>query len=348
MRHIPESEQREIADPSPLLDESGNLVQIGWARRPLLDCNLENARTVRFRPLQRFRIKRWDYYGVTSPDGYFSITLADLGYAGTAFVYFVDFAKGTYHEESVTIPFERGLTLARNSDAGLCRYSSKRIQVNFNVERVCRRVEVRWDGFAGGQLRADLRYTLPPEHESTVVATPIRGGRFYYNRKINCMPVEGILQIGNKISRFDTKTTLGNLDWGRGIWEYNSLWVWASASGFLSDGRTVGLNFGYGFGDQSAATENSVLIGGRIHKLGDVTIDYSDTDFTRPWRMKSDRVDLVFTPFLERVAATNLAVIKSEVHQLFGRYTGTVIDDSGDDVHIDGVIGWAEEHHARW
>ena len=60
--------QREIILPGPLLDSRGRLAQAGWARQPLLDCNLE---AVRFypsllRPLQRVRIKRWDYYGVIS------------------------------------------------------------------------------------------------------------------------------------------------------------------------------------------------------------------------------------------------------------------------------------------
>jgi hypothetical protein len=56
----------------------------------------------------------------------------------------------------------------------------------------------------------------------------------------------------------------------------------------------------------------------------------------------------VFTPFLERVAKTNLAVITSEVHQMFGRYAGKVIADSGERIEIDGLIGFAEEHQARW
>jgi hypothetical protein len=63
------STQHELTTPSPLLTPRGRLAQVGWARQPLLDCNLE---AVRFyppllRPLQRFRVKRWDYYGVTTP-----------------------------------------------------------------------------------------------------------------------------------------------------------------------------------------------------------------------------------------------------------------------------------------
>ncbi len=37
--------QREITERSPLLNESGALVQTGWARQPLLDCNMERAQT---------------------------------------------------------------------------------------------------------------------------------------------------------------------------------------------------------------------------------------------------------------------------------------------------------------
>jgi hypothetical protein len=60
------------------------------------------------------------------------------------------------------------------------------------------------------------------------------------------------------------------------------------------------------------------------------------------------RLDLVFTPFLERVAKTDLKVLRSEVHQMFGRYNGTLVSDSGEKIEIKDAIGWAEEHNAKW
>jgi hypothetical protein len=36
------------------------------------------------------------------------------------------------------------------------------------------------------------------------------------------------------------------------------------------------------------------------------------------------------------------------VHQIFGRYRGTVRADDGEGVRLDDLIGFAEEHHARW
>src|SRR5690606_624306 len=130
----------------------------------------------------------------------------------------------------------------------------------------------------------------------------------------------------------------------------SSYWNWASASGFLPDGRAIGLNFGRGFGDLSRATENAVILDSRVHKLGNVAFDYASGDYLRPWRFTDDasRLDLTFTPFKERTARTNLGIIFSEVHQMFGRYSGQVVQDDGQLLEIHDLIGFAEEHRARW
>jgi len=342
--------QRELHGPSPLLDEQGNLVQVGWARQPVLDCNLEAARFYRFRFLQRFRIKRWDYYGLTTPTHFYSFTLADLGYAGQVFAYVVDLEAKTYHEQTLTIPLARGITLPRNSTEGSSHFEGQGVRFLFQADPEDRRISVAWPGFEGKGLRGEVRLHLPADHESMVIVIPIAGKRFYYNRKVNCLPAEGWIEYGGERTDIRPTQSLGNLDWGRGVWEYRSFWVWSSASGFLLDGRRIGLNLGFGFGDTSAATENAVILEGRIHKLGQVDFTYDSSDFMRPWRMVSPdgRLDLQFVPSLERVAATNLLVIASEVHQMFGRYYGTARTDDGEVLHLDGVLGFAEEHHARW
>jgi hypothetical protein len=57
---------------------------------------------------------------------------------------------------------------------------------------------------------------------------------------------------------------------------------------------------------------------------------------------------LDFVPCKDRLARTNLGVIFSQVHQMFGRYSGHVITDEGETIQIAALIGFAEEHHARW
>jgi hypothetical protein len=343
--------QTELTQPSPLLAADGQLTQVGWSRQPLLDCNLEHARFYSLPVLQRFRIKRWDYYGLTTPDRFFSATLADLGYAGQVFIYLIDFATGEYHEAALTVPFANGIVLPRNSTAGDSVFDNGKVRLAFRHETEARHISVAWPQFAGKDLAADVTLCPKPDHESMAIVIPMNSTRrFYYNRKINCLPAEGHLTWGSDRIEFEPDTSLGNLDWGRGIWDYRSFWVWASASGFLPDGRTMGLNLGFGFGDTSKATENALILDGRIHKLGQVNFQYSAQNFKEPWRMSSPdgRLELEFMPFIERVAKTNLLLIASEVHQMFGRYRGTVVADDGEVIRLDGLIGWAEEHHARW
>lgn len=344
--------QQEVTESLALLDSQGHLTKTGWARQAFWDCNLEAVRfyPLLTRPLQHFRVKRWDYYGIITPTHFYSFTLADLGYAGQVFAYILDFAGHSHHEETLTIPFGHGIQLPRNSTEGTSHYEGKSVRMTFQIEATGRRLSVDWDGFNGSKLAAEIFLHLPPEHESLVITIPIKGNRFYYNRKINCLPAEGWIESGGQRLELSPETHLGNLDWGRGVWEYKSFWVWASASGFFPDQRRVGLNLGFGFGDTSAATENALILDGRIHKLGQVDFIYDSGNFMAPWRMISPdgRLDLTFTPFYDRTAATNLLLITSEVHQMFGHYSGTAITDDGETLKLEGLLGFAEEHHAKW
>jgi len=345
--------QVEITRPGKLLAPSGRLAKVGWSRFPMLECNLEQASFYPgfLQPLQRFRIKRWDYYAVFTPRHFFSATIADLGYAGNVFVYFMDFVTGELHEEGLVIPFGKGLQLPRDSTQGVSCYEGKGAWLSFEVKPGCRQISVSWPGFNQGHgLWADLQLDEPPERESMTVVVPIKGRRFYYNRKINCMLAEGTLKYGNVTEEVKPHESLGSLDWGRGVWPYRSYWNWASASGFLPDGRTLGLNLGGGFGNTSVATENCLILDGRIHKLEQIQFAYDPHHYMKPWKFRDSqgRLELEFVPFKERVARTDLMLIFSEVHQMFGRYSGKVISDSGDVIPIVNLIGFAEEHHARW
>lgn len=343
--------QTELTKTGPLLQADGRLAQVGWARQPLLDCNLEAAQFYALRPLQHFRIKRWDYYAVFTPRRFFSATIADLGYAGNLFVYTLDFETGELHEEGLVALLGKGVDLPRNSHTGDSCFEDQRLKLAFSLHPERRHLSVSWPTFhAGRGIQAEIYLTEKPEYESMNIVIPIGEKRFYYNRKINCMPAAGMIHYGDQAETLDPGICLGSLDWGRGVWEYSSFWNWASASGFLSDGRRIGLNLGCGFGDLSKAGENAVILDNRIHKLEQVKFDYVSGDYMQPWKFTDTegRLALVFTPFKDRLAETNLGVIHSQVHQMFGRYNGTAITDEGETIEIKDLIGFAEEHHARW
>jgi hypothetical protein len=69
-----------------------------------------------------------------------------------------------------------------------------------------------------------------------------------------------------------------------------------------------------------------------------------------PWRFTDNqgRLELDFVPIIERVAETRLVIIDSEVHQMFGHYSGFAVGDDGEKIEIRNLLGFAEDHKARW
>ena len=188
-----------------------------------------------------------------------------------------------------------------------------------------------------------------------VIATPFEKPKhFYYNQKIVGMRAEGFCTIGAQRIAFSPDDSFALLDWGRGVWTYRNTWYWSAAQGTV-DGRPFGFNLGYGFGDTSAASENMLFLDGVAHKLGRVDFgipkkpDGTD-DLLAPWHFTDGegRLDLVFTPIFDRVSKTDVLVICSDQHQVFGRFSGTVRLDDGREVNLHDFLGFAEKVFNKW
>lgn len=335
--------QNELTQEGSLLDSQGNLAHVGWARRPLLNTNLEEARS-------RLGIKKWDYYCLFLPTHVVAFALADLTYAGSAFCYLIDRKSLVTIERAISLPGAMGVSLARNSDKGISSFRFGKVTFDFTVRDHDRLIQIHWPKFAGKDLKIDVTLSQEPDHESMAITTPMGPGKFYWNRKINNLRCSGLIQWGDLNIPCDPTTSLATFDWGRGIWPFQTKWVWSNASGFLPSGEPLGINIGTGFGENIQTNENSIIFDGRIHKLEDINFHYHSKDRMRPWQIEDSegRLKLVFTPSLVRTGKTDLLVIKTHVDQMFGVFNGSVQLDSGQTIEVKNLWGFAEEHFARW
>ena len=73
--------------------------------------------------------------------------------------------------------------------------------------------------------------------------------------------------------------------------------------------------------------------------------DASRSDVRTP---RSNRVDLRFVPSFHKAGALNLGLLATDLNVLFGHFEGALIDDDGARSEVSGLLGWAEEHLARW
>ena len=342
--------QHEITSSVPLLDEHGNLTEPGFARRllPVYDRKKVRSRLT--------RLKEWDYYYVGNDRFGAALTIADNGYMGLDSISFLSFTDAPWEiTKSVMRAFPLGRTdLPASSDAGVSASAGRHHRLTFRTEGGERTLCAHMDRFRGEDA-IDVRLTLTDEpRDSMVICTPFeKPGHFYYNQKINCLRASGTVTLGDDVYVFRPDEAFGVLDWGRGVWTYHNTWYWGSASG-LCGGVPFGFNIGYGFGDTSAATENMLFYGGRAHKLSAVTFHIPQSggkdDFLRPWRFSSDdgRFELDFRPVIDRAACTDFKLLKSNQHQVFGRFSGTVILDDGTRLAVSDLFGFAEKVENKW
>ena len=168
------------------------------------------------------------------------------------------------------------------------------------------------------------------------------------------MKAKGYCKVRGETYNFDESDSLGTLDWGRGIWTYKNTWYWASLQTRLADGKTFGFNLGYGFGDTSNASENMLFVDGVAHKLDQVVFEIptkdGKDDFMSPWKFRDNegRLDLDFVPVIDRVDVTDVLVIASHQHQVFGKYSGKVVLDDGTVLEIKDQLGFAEKVFNKW
>ena len=343
--------QNRITQRGPLLDEHGQLVQKGYATSCVLDYDPNTVKLLPFSWMNRLRLKEWDYYGTTTGDFFFSCCVANIGYMGLVFAYLVDFKTRQVVEKTLPTPFGFGCSLPKSSETGDIHFNHFGVKMDFLRREGRRELHVEWKRFHEGRtLKADLELEQPEGKNAIVMVTPIREKHFYYNHKINCMLTQGTVALGEDRRDLTHETAQTTLDWGRGIWEYGTFWNWANASGRLPDGRVLGLNLGKGFGDLSYASENTFYLDGEMHKLGWLELHYDDSNYMKPWTFKTDddRLNLVLEPFVDRPTFVNLGFAKAEGHQMFGKYSGTLVTNEGETLEIENLIGWTEEHVARW
>ncbi len=343
--------QTEITSPVQLLDQRGNLRHPGYSKKPV---QIYRRADVKASPL---RLKEWDYYLVNNGRFALALTVADNGYMGLDSVSLLDLEAGWEITKSPMQPLTLGRKrLPESSAAGDVHGSGSGYGLHFLHRNGGRTLVAHMDRFGpDGTLTARLELTGEPA-ESMTIATPFdRPGCFYYNQKINCLRAAGTVVYGGRTYTFDPAESFAVLDWGRGVWTYENTWYWSSASGLAPDGETFGFNLGYGFGDTSAASENMLFYAGRAHKLGRVTFEIpGDAEgaprFLEPWRFASDdgRLEMDFVPVLDRKSRTDLKLLCSDQHQVFGRFTGRAVLDGGQTVALRDFPGFAEKVYNKW
>jgi hypothetical protein len=331
--------QTRITEPAPLFDADG-VVMAGYSTRSL---QRYEKRAIRAAP---WRLKEWDFYQVSDDEKFAQFTIGHVSYAGSVSALIRRFDRGDGAERTRLLgpPFGRLGMGADAEEDGKLEYSGRRMTLRFETAADRRFITCEAEDF---RSEITLVRRCP---ESIIVAIPFTGDRhaFYYNQKINCMAAEGFVRADGTEYVFRPDTAFGLLDWGRGVWPFSHAWYWSNGTGMVGN-ELFGFNLGCGFGDTSAATENALFFGGRVHKLGNVHFDI-DADPMRDWRIRDDegRLDLTMTPRFNRTTKTKFLFIDNACNQVFGRFNGRAVLDDGRAIEIKNLAAFAEHAVNHW
>ncbi|MDX1797913.1 MAG: DUF2804 domain-containing protein [Candidatus Lokiarchaeia archaeon] len=338
--------QNEITKVSDLFDEDGSLIQRGWARKPIINYNKENIGK------GWLRIKEWDHYSVLNKRFGFQLTIGDIGYLTQMSYVWLDFINKERDGRSLFKFFTKSKLLPTSSlKDSIIEFPTKKFRAIITKNKNKRILSFEDLNFKKKGLKGTIELEDNPKMDNTVVVTGYKEDPklFYYNHKINYMPANGSFQIGEKEYNFEPETSFGLMDWGRGIWPYHTHWLWGSACGIVNK-VPFAFNIGYGFGDLSTHTENIIFYNGKAHKIDEVTFHHENRDPNKPWKITSNdnRFNMTLTPIIPYREKLNLGLIYLNSSILHGLYTGDIVLDNGEKIHIQDMLGHAEDIYWKW
>ncbi len=356
----------EFTTPGPIILPDGSC-RCGWARRPILELNFEDAKFSPSKKDMKKAMKKWDMYHLYTPEYSMQFLAAWIPYAAffNANIYLRK--SNMFFEDTRFLPANPEIPMLRDSTGGRTIFDSEQLKAVFEVDGEHHRVSVHFDGFAmvdkttadlklGGdrnsrtsfKLEADMLY---PKDYDSISSSQLSGDkRCYYGHKINCMPVEGSVEFDGVKSKMSGEDSFGALDFGRGYYPKKMFWYWATASGRADDGKLIGFNLGYGNSPDNR-TENALFYDGRITKVDTVTCTVpQDADLMKPWnvRDKHGLADLEFKPLKVRYAETKLGSGYSIGRPTLGTYSGKLVTSAGKTIILKELFGLYEWVNSNW
>ena len=310
--------------------------QLGVYRTPFAEVEMSRE------AWKRFRLKEWHYVSFTTDEWFVALGLVQLGYVANLFSYVVDRSHAARTvENGILSPLGGALTFAPSSVDGTTRWQSRNAHASIEAD----------DGWTvdldlplgrerlSGRARIDQRESLAMLHR-------LGPNRVAYTHKAAGWPASGELRLGSQTIRLDG--ALAASDWTRSQANRVTEWKWASVSGVLSDGQSVGLNLSAQVyeDERGHSVENALFVDGKVRRLSGVRFAVPSRPKEQVWRITSiegDEVDLEFEPLGAREEHTNFGLVRTDFVQPYGRFAGRVC---GHD--FTGLFGVVEVHLSVW
>lgn len=350
-----------MLQPHSLINSHGK-PYLGRFNKPVHEINVKDAdyRT----PLNKkaskwakhFHFKKFQYFGGIGDDLIFGCALADTAYIGAVFVYVYRISDKKMLTWQFKRPLSCKLSLTNRPDNGVSSFTSKnkKIHMRYQLNSLGERRKTLDIDF-GSELKLQAEMIETPEYETMSLCTPCSINGWVYAQKTAALPVIGEIHCEFGTMNLKELNTHGHHDFSAGYMRRETFWNWACLSGSLKSQKKntpaipIGLNVSWGV-NETGYSENCFWLDNVIHPLPLVQFKFDRDDEHSTWRIKSvnQQIDLSFTPEGMHKEHVNAYFMASNFKQIFGRFHGYLITETGKRYDIENLYGFVEDHYSKW
>ena len=236
-----------------------------------------------------------------------------------------------------------------SSKLGSIEYEKNDVCVEIYNDYTERKLIFSMKNFAGKQ---DF-YCLVNMHETTngtsVVACPFeKEQEFLYNQHINCMKVDGYVNIGYDHYVFGSNTR-ASMDWIRGVFPKGDLSYKKAIVSTVKDGIEIGFVFVDKLGSAKYATPNMIFHDMHACKLNEVRFKQEKSKDGIKYKITAldSQLDLEFveTDTIKEQAFSIYEKVDRKI--IYGKYSGYIMFDQ-DRIEIDDLFGIIEVNSCKY
>ncbi|UZE96970.1 DUF2804 domain-containing protein [Alkalimarinus alittae] len=335
-----------------LIQDNGSPI-FGEIHLPVSEVNYlkYDLRTPMDKPIEgvrkRMAFNQFQFIGVMSEDIIAGIAIVDLKLVSNVFVYVYDLKTGVLVEKSLLQPLSIGTIIETRPDTGksVFKQLGSKVEITTNESGSERYIAVS----LGRNISINATMFQPQEYAPLRVCSKAGYNGWVYTQKTAGLAVKGVIRCSGKEYILSPETSSASSDWSCGFMRRETAWNWASFSGMLADGRRVGLNLAAGV-NETGVTENCLWVDGTLTKLNMAIFEFDRYQPENSWQVRTTDglLALTFQPMGKREEKINALVIASNFKQVFGYFSGWMIDSSGEKIALERIPGFMEDHYAKW
>ncbi|KAL4459818.1 hypothetical protein ABPG74_003344 [Tetrahymena malaccensis] len=364
-------ESKYIQNEGKLLNSNGTIIEYGLCNQPLKELVEEDLRTfLGFKSLNFLRYKKWDQFQAANKDAYILVDIIDLGYLTYAqiLVKFFESDQTIKLNDIKYYQFQSIENLSGQSIFFQGQYSFQSQQIKLNIyydQEQQNDIQSLLITIESSVITGSLKFSKKVQEQQQVAIKPLtkQKNNFFYLTKSHCMEVQGQLQIENYQNRFlnfnNTNQSTGGRNIIRGIFNYETNWSIAAAEGKIEQKEGNFINFAISIGNSdsrdSLKLQNIVYIDGEIETINNIKTNIQQFhDITIPWVLMTDNLTIPgsfkveFHPLYTNQIYDDMYIIKINVKQYIGYFSGFYITKKGDTIPFNKLYGVYQINNSRW